>query len=401
MRPRILFLHTACPFGPISGAGIRTKNIASILGSIGKVTMVAASERPWTVDQLKAVKDVFDFRRLIRYVQTPTRGLVGMLRREFDSRYMNTNGVGVSPEDRHFVEQLRIECDMVWIHTLKVANAYRKFLWHQSVLDVDDVPSKFHKLAARQSRSLFEKIDRTRRSISARRYEQRCLDRFDLVTVCNDEDRGLFTDPDRVHVVRNGFEVPVNGCADAQWNSNPRIGMIGDFGHLPNADGLKWFVEGALPHIKKVFPEVCLRLVGKKSPELASQFQERSLSGLGYVESVEDEMRTWNMMIVPTRMGGGTHLKFAEGMARRVPMVSTTHGTRGYKVVHGTHVLIADTAESFAACCIEMLRTPALSKKVAEAAYNLFEEEYSWSSIAPSIERAVENCLKGCRTASR
>ena len=398
MKPRILFIGTSCPFGDISGAGVRTRNVLRLLERCGDVTAVFATGLEWTDEQLGKTRDAFDVALVSRYVKTPVSNLDERRRKIFDPEFLNTNGVAVPPEDRQRVEELMEQHDLVWLHTLKLANAFRRYHWPRSVMDVDDFPSRFHRLAAWHPLSVKNFVRRTRLSYSWRRHESKCPERFDLLTVCKEQDRDAFGDPSRVRVVPNGFEVPDAAPAGVVREKN-RLGMIGDFNFLPNHNGLRWFMREVWSRVRAAVPDAELRLVGKASREIAEEFPNAGVSGHGYVPDVAAEMASWSCMIVPTRLGGGTHLKVAEGLARRVPIVMTTHGARGYDVKAGVHACIADEAAGFAEGCVSLLRDQAVGTRMSAAGWELFNERYSWDSIGPAVERTVADCLERIRQA--
>lgn len=398
MTPKILFIGTTCPFGDVSGSGVRTRNVLRLLGRIGAVKSVFATGREWTGEQHELVRSEFDVAMVSRYQDTPHGGIFNRFRNVFDPRYLNTSGVGVPPEDRRQVEKWVAEHDLVWIHTLKVANAFDRYHWASSVMDVDDMPSRYHRAAAAHAPTLVDKLKRRQRAFSWNRHEQHCLQRFDLLTVCKESDRGEIADVSRVHVVPNGFEPP-DEIAVSGGRDLGRLGMIGDFTFLPNYDGLRWFMREVWQQVRGRLPAAELRLVGKGSVEIAGEFSGTGAVGLGFVPDVAEEMATWSGMVVPTRLGGGTHLKVAEGLARKIPLVTTAHGSRGYQLVSGEHAFIADTPEDFARGCVTLLEQPAVRESLSDAGWHLFDKHFSWDSIQPAVERTVEDCLSRKRRA--
>jgi glycosyltransferase involved in cell wall biosynthesis len=392
MGPKILFIGTTCPFGDVSGAGVRTLNLLRLLERIGPVTAVFATGREWSAGQLEQTQGAFDVALVSKYLETPIRTVGDRYRKIFDPEFLNTNGVIVPPADRKRVEELVGKHDVVWIHTLKLANAFRRSHWPHTIIDVDDFPSRFHRSAAGLAPSLKMKLMRHQKAFSWRRHEKNCLQRFDLLAVCKEADRGSFGDPSRVHVVPNGFTVPETTAAVVA-RRNDRLGMIGDFNYLPNHDGLRWFMRDAWSQIREQVPGAELRLIGKGSDAIAKTFPGAGVSGLGYVPDVAEETGSWSCMIVPTRLGGGTHLKVAEGLARKVPIVTTSHGSRGYRLVSGEQAFISDDPREFAKACVTLLRDPDARDRMSGAGWDLFNAHYSWDSIQPAVERAVSDCL--------
>lgn len=392
MKPRILFLCTASPFGT-SGSGVRTLHLARLLAKIGDLKLAVATGREWSAEQLAQTRAEFDVADLFPYETAPIGGPINRFRQVFDPRFLNTNGVRVPPAQAARLQGLLDSSDVVWIHTQKLANAFRRYSWPKSVIDVDDYPSRFHTSALPHSPWLRPKLRRLRNAYAWRRREAVWAERFSVLTVCKDADRAHFGAGPRVHVVPNGFAPPAVEHPRAIIPLAPRLGMIGDFTYLPNHNGLRWFVANCWPEVRRLAPTATLRLIGKASDEIAREFPGRNIEGLGYVPDTGVEIATWSAMIVPTRLGGGTHLKVAEGLARRVPIVTTPHGARGYTIRPGEHALVAETGADFAAACAKLLNHPETGERLTNAGWELFKAQYSWDSIQPAVESAVSHCL--------
>lgn len=313
----------------------------------------------------------------------------------FNPRFLNLQGISATEEDCTWLESIVSKADVTWIHTFKVANAFKRFTWPHSILDVDDFPSGFHASASLVAKTPREWIRRKWLSAIWRRHEALWRERFDHLCVCKEDDRKFFGTDDRVHVVPNGFGIEHYASHNNNGHSaNSRIGMIGDFGYLANKDGINWFLTKCWPMIQKQHPTTELRLVGKLSFEVATSCGAPNVHGLGYVEDVTAEMQTWGAMIAPTRIGGGTSLKVVEGLARRVPVVATTHGSRGYPVVHGRNAMVADSSNTFSASCIRLLEDPALRSSIAESGYQTYVAHFSNDSIDQTVHRIVSKCLE-------
>jgi len=82
-------------------------------------------------------------------------------------------------------------------------------------------------------------------------------------------------------------------------------------------------------------------------------------------------------------------LKIYEAMAAGIPVVSTTIGAEGLDVSSPMNIRIADTAEAFAAACVELLGNPAECARQAAAAAALVRERFSWETVAARFEEIV------------
>ena len=164
--------------------------------------------------------------------------------------------------------------------------------------------------------------------------------------------------------------------------------FIGSMDWLPNTDGMKFFTASMLPLIRRVFPQCKVAIVGRTpDPEIqAMAAADRLITVTGTVPDVRPYLWTSKLSIVPLRIGGGTRLKIYESMAARCPVVSTTIGAEGLSVTHPQNIRLADTPEQFAAECIRLLQSEDERTRLAEAAYRLVREHFSWDMMAREFE---------------
>jgi glycosyltransferase involved in cell wall biosynthesis len=133
--------------------------------------------------------------------------------------------------------------------------------------------------------------------------------------------------------------------------------------------------------------------VGKDSDALPKDTGP-DVDRLGWMLDPSDEIATWSAMIVPIQLGAGTRVKVAEAFSRKVPLVSTRLGAFGYDVADGKELLLADTPAAFARACIHMIREPGEAATMAQRAWKLFLNNWTWDAIAPRVWSAAEQCLR-------
>ncbi len=398
--PKILFVTSHWPLAAAYGAQQRVLNIARLLSRFGNVSFVIVPTEVEDEETVCRTKREFSVCRVIRPLPVaPDRsfGLIQRLRHELDPSYLETDPYVVSVTDRKEMQDLIQQHDLVWVHTLRTANWFRIYRWPHSVLDVDDLQSRTHRSVALSCTNPASRLINLRRAWIWRRRERDLKKRFDVVTVCSEEDRRYLGMEERTHVIPNGSH-PLTMHPRA--SSEPqRIGLIGNCEFMPNEEGIKWFIRDVWPLIKRQVPSVQFRLVGRKSDGYLTKLGP-DISGLGWLEDPGDEIATWSAMIVPIKAGGGTRVKVAEGFARRCPVVATTIGAFGYHVANGEEILLADRASDFASACILLLKNAQLGEELSEKAYKRFLERWTWDSFENTIGTVVEECLargKGAR----
>lgn len=391
-RPRILFLTHNYPHARSYGAQLRTLHIARLLKRCGDVRVVVL---PLSSDQEKGdltkTRSEFAVEQPMLLNTLPIRGLHDRLRHEFDPWFFNTHGRALAAEDISRMARLISEHDVVWIHNVAAANSTGIRDWPNSILDVDDVLSHYHRSAFKSARSLTERAAAMRQMWLWKRRESTFLKRFSILTVCSEADRNYFGGGNRIHVVPNGFERPESEPKRA-LATPPRIGFIGAVSYPPTREGLNWFIRDVWPRIKNHHATARLRLVGAGT-ECTETHSLPNIDRLGWVEDTSSEIATWSLMIVPIHVGGGTRIKVLDGFSRKCPVVSTSVGAFGYDLAPGREILLADGADEFANACGSLLNDEQLGRQIADHAWEKYLERWSWDAIGPKVSAAVEQCL--------
>jgi len=71
------------------------------------------------------------------------------------------------------------------------------------------------------------------------------------------------------------------------------------------------------------------------------------------------------MLVVPLHAGGGTRLKILQAFASGLPVISTSIGAEGLAVEDKVHLLLRDSAESFAQAILELAAQPEQGRELA------------------------------------
>lgn len=394
--PRILYVTSHCPGSRTYGGQLRAVHLARLLERFGDVRMVIASWERWSPEDLRAAREAFDVARVVDFRDAPLSFPFERIRHETDPDFLNTDGLGVARGDEEALRELMRGHDVAWFHTLVVANAFRIGRCERSVIDLDDLYSRYYAGEARQRGGL-RRLNSLRKSRLWRRREARILGRFTVASVCSEEDRAYLGGSERIHVIPNGFEAPTEPPRRAPVRG--RLGMIGKIGYAPNRDGLRWFLDRVWPAVRRAVPDAELRVVGEGSDAPDAPCAE-GVTRLGWVADAAGEMATWSASVVPILVGGGTRIKIAEAFARGVPVVSTSLGAFGYPVASGRELLVADDPDAFAAACVRLATEPAAGEELARRAAETYRANCTSDAIAPAVERALADCLTRGRSAA-
>jgi glycosyltransferase involved in cell wall biosynthesis len=197
-----------------------------------------------------------------------------------------------------------------------------------------------------------------------------------------------------------------NAVDTAFFSPGPRrreagtILFYGTLSYYPNLDGLLFFLREVMPAVRRLHPSARLKIVGINPPEALRRFEAPDVTFTGFVEDLRPHLAQASVVIAPLRIGGGTRLKVLEAMAMAAPVVSTSLGAEGIAVTHGREVLLADTAETFAAEVVRVLRDDGLGAELGSAGRRLVEKSYDWRASARALEALYRRVVPAHRPAA-
>jgi glycosyltransferase involved in cell wall biosynthesis len=392
--PRILYVTPWHSGTPKSASELRSDRIANVLQQLGKVEVVSVRDHHDNADP--AIEDsapASDDGLCVGVHPLRHRGWKRKAHWLLDPRVAQPHGVAVDASAADVVRAAARDSDVIWFFKLRTANMFPDWSWPRSVVDVDDLPSQFER-SMLSSIPAHQRIATRLRAWSWQRRERLLAERFSVLTVCSEADRGYLAGlgvDAPVHVVPNGFDRPAV-LPTRRLASPPRLGFIGVFDHAPNAAGVHWFTQHCWPLIKRRVPAARLRLVGRLT-DGPMRPPGPDIDALGYIPEANEEMATWSAMVVPVRSGAGTRGKIAHALSQKCPVVSTRLGAYGYEPAHGRDMLLGDSAEEFADACVLAIQQPQVGAEIARRAWDRFVETWTWEAIGPQVLAAAQDCL--------
>ncbi len=235
---------------------------------------------------------------------------------------------------------------------------------------------------------LFARIKARENLWKIARLERKVRRELALTVVCGPDDEEFLASklgPDRrVFVLPNGANVGFFNADEwpAQPTAEPSGLFCGALDYTPNTDGLAWYFAEIHPLVLAQRPDFKVILVGKNPTREVAAYA--GLPGVEFAGEVPDVrpfyQKSW-LQIVPLRIGGGTRLKIAEGLAMANPVVSTTLGAQGLDLADDDHLLLADSPADFAAAKIRYLGDPGLRLRHGAAGRARILERYTWRAL--------------------
>jgi len=282
--------------------------------------------------------------------------------------------------------------DIVQIEHSPIGRLQRAIPKHiPTVLDCHNVHSAIRE---REYRA----ISRRRRRVAewtewqkTRAYERATLRAFDWLLACSDVDKArlqALAKSENCTVVPNGVDTEYFRRCNCDNIEAESLVFVGAMSYEPNIEAVTYFCNQIFPIVLSDFPNARLTIVGHSPTPSVIQLVERFPANVfvtGTVDDVRPYLERSMIGIVPLLNGGGTRLKILEMLSMELPVVTTSIGSEGLEVSAGEHLLIADTAKSFAQAITTLMRDPHLAKRLGNQGREFVCDRYEWRRIAPTV----------------
>jgi glycosyltransferase involved in cell wall biosynthesis len=406
----ILFLSQLLPYPPDAGAKVRSYYTLRWLAHRHMVTLVTFTRNddprqavehlrqfchtvytiplkrsPWR-DVLSLVGSLLKGRSFIIFRdRSPAMDalLQGLLRQEhFDALHA----------DQLWMAQFALRCTTN-VPTSQSSNPQRLVLdEHNACFQI------FERLAHRENNLLKRWLWR-REAKLLRQYEAHACSRFDRVVTVTKEDRMLLEGLSRQVMGSTPLFTTIPICVDPREKTpvklvgdGQNVLLLGTMFWPPNVEGLLWFARQVWPRVVGGNPGARLSIVGKSPPR---QIQALTASGSievpGYVADPLLWLERAGVFIVPLLSGGGMRVKIVDAWRWGLPVVSTTIGAEGISYKDGDNILIADSADDFAAAIGRILHDPDLAQRLRENGRRWVEQHYDWQAVYPAWGEVFES----------
>ncbi|MCL1463492.1 glycosyltransferase family 4 protein [Argonema galeatum] len=273
------------------------------------------------------------------------------------------------------------------------------------IFDNHNVEALTKKISANQS--LISQIKEKLQFFQHKNIEREFIRQAKQVWVCSEEDSYLLQEvygqKSYIRVVPNGLNLanydsvrlgecsPPSGLEDKHRN----FIFMGNFAYPPNREAAELLIQKIYPELRQSYPNCRLLLVGQNPNQFMREAAKKDAGIIvtGRVPDILPYLAAASVAVVPLLQGGGTRLKILEAFAAGCPVVSTAKGAEGLKAKDGEHLLIRDKMEEIVEGVSQIWAEPFLGEKIANSAYELVREEYSWEAVSRRVESAMSEFL--------
>ncbi|MCS6857995.1 MAG: glycosyltransferase, partial [Sandaracinaceae bacterium] len=166
--------------------------------------------------------------------------------------------------------------------------------------------------------------------------------------------------------------------------------FVGGFRHRPNVDAVDWLLREIWPIVRRLHPGMVLHIVGSEMPASIQKIALPDVQVHGHIPNLIPLYASVRLTVAPLRYGAGLKGKVAESLSYGVPCVSTSIGIEGSGLVHGVHLLVADSAEEFARSIVRLALDDNLWDQLSESGFEFARTHYSLESHRKRLQAFLD-----------
>ena len=417
----VLFIATRAPYGRMHGHKVGMRTYIRALQGLGHTVFVAAFAIPG--DEVKEE----DLDVVTRYLPMPPKGRVmsNLLTRGLSGKWSLNECLYANPEAGSLIRDMVREFGIEFV----VADMIRTAAYAEStglpwMIDHEDLLSERYTMWAGRSsgnENILGYLERTVpdfaqpavrtafRCMMGR--EARVMDRRELYWADSSLGNSLrsMEETERLQQrIRSmafcmPVSVPIPKQAAQRLDARPMSAVFtGGLTYQPNLDALRAYVKQVLPEFERQGVEVpMLYIVGAAPDVLKAGLEHPKLTWLGYVPSVNDELRKHQVFFAPIVSGTGIKTKVLEAMACGLPLIALPAGLTGLAGKAGRNYLGASDPADFVRQYVTVRDNPARATALGQAGRELAISHYSIEAATCVLDRAMALLLAPSGPASR
>lgn len=153
------------------------------------------------------------------------------------------------------------------------------------------------------------------------------------------------------------------------------IGFIGNFGHRPNGDAVRHFLDAIWPSLMAHSSDTRFHVIGEGAPDWLRALQSEKIIIHGHVPDLNALLRQLRLTVAPLRFGAGAKGKVISSLAQGVPCVMSAVAAEGIDFPSEIAATCCATDDSqFLQMTLSLLENDNLWQRVSDAATHMVEE---------------------------
>ncbi len=123
--------------------------------------------------------------------------------------------------------------------------------------------------------------------------------------------------------------------------------------HTPNIDALYFLYDEIMPLVWQKIPEIKVNIIGNVK-ECINNIKHENFIFQGFVPNIESLFNENKLMVAPLRYGAGVKGKIGQAFEYFLPLVTTSIGAEGMRLINLENAMISDDKIGFANAILEL-----------------------------------------------
>lgn len=225
-------------------------------------------------------------------------------------------------------------------------------------------------------------------------YERLVFNDFDNKLIISEADRDCIDHHNRatIKIVPNGIDHEY--FKPFQAEKDFELVFTGNMSYPPNVNCAEYIVRNILPELQTIMPGIRLLIAGADPVKKVRGLASENVSVSGWVEDIRDSYARSKIFIAPMQIGTGMQNKILEAMAMKVPCITSKLANNAIMAKAGEEIFIGTKPEEYAAMIVQLLRDNNLYHSVAEKAYSMVINKFSWRSSVDLLDSIILSSRK-------
>ena len=193
---------------------------------------------------------------------------------------------------------------------------------------------------------------------------------------------------ERVTVLPNGVDVDYF-VPDQVLPLGGHIVFTGKMSYHANVTAALHLLSDIMPLVWQRLPQAKVVIAGSApAPAIRAEADRHGprVTVTGYVPDLRPFLQPAGVAVAPVRYGAGIQNKVLEAMACAVPVVASAQASSALQAQPGRELLVAETAEGFAAEIVALLEEGSRRTQIGKAGRQYVLRRHQWDQIAADLE---------------
>jgi len=185
--------------------------------------------------------------------------------------------------------------------------------------------------------------------------ETKLAQKVDYIITISDIEKEIMTqffNADKLITISNIHYPKIKKEATLPFENRKDLLFVGSI-HAPNIDAINYLYNEIMPIVWEKLPHVKVNIIGNVNSKIVD-FENPNFIYHGYVPDIEPFFITNKIMVAPLRYGAGVKGKIGQAFEYYLPVVTSSIGAEGMKLINKKNALIDDSKDGFAAAIIEL-----------------------------------------------